>query len=102
MTVASGSATMALLRRASLVALIFFAITPQRSFAQLMKCRLPDGSLYIGVSPPRDCGPVSNARERGPSDSGTSSKRGKSPPTPTPASEQTDGEDRSTLDEEAP
>ena len=102
MTVASGSATMALLRRASLVALIVFAITPQRSFAQLMKCRLPDGSLYIGVSPPSNCGPVSNAQERGPSDSGASPKRAKLPPTPTPASEQTDAEDRPTLDEETP
>ena len=98
MTVASGSATMALLRTASLLALIFFAITPQRSFAQLMKCRLPDGSLYIGVSPPRDCGPVSNARERGPSDSRAAPKPGKF--SPTPASKQTDGEDRSALEEE--
>ena len=92
---------MALLRTASLVALIFFAITPQRSFAQLMKCRLPDGSLYVGISPPRDCGPVSNARERGPSDSGTAPKPGKFSPTPTPALRQTDAEDRSTLDEDA-
>jgi hypothetical protein len=93
---------MALLRRASLVALIAcFAIPAQRSFAQLMKCRLPNGSLYVGISPPADCGPVSNARERGPSDAGTSSKPGKFLPTPTPASKQTDGEDRPTLDEEA-
>jgi hypothetical protein len=92
---------MALLRKASLVALIIFAITPQRSFAQLMKCRRPNGSLYLGISPPPDCGPVSNARERGPSDSGASPKPGKFPSTPTPASKQTDGEDRSTLDEDA-
>ena len=91
---------MALLRRASLVALFLFAITPQQSSAQLMKCRLPDGSLYIGVSPPPDCGPVSNARERGPSDSGAAPKPRKFLPTPTPASKDTDGEDRPTLDEE--
>ena len=92
---------MALLRTASLVALIFFAITPQRSFAQLMKCRLPDGSLYVGISPPRDCGPVSNARERGPSDSRAAPKPGKFSATPTPAEKEMDGEDRSTLGEDA-
>jgi hypothetical protein len=94
---------MAALGRATLVALIAsFTITPRQSVAQLMKCRLPNGSLYVGISPPPDCGPVSNARERGPSDSATSSKPAKAVPTPTPSAKQTEEEDRPTVDQDTP
>ena len=94
---------MAALGRVTLVALVAsFAITPRQCVAQLMKCRLPNGSLYVGISPPPDCGPVSNSRERGPSDSATSSKPAKTLPTPTPSAQQTEEEDRPTIDQDTP
>jgi hypothetical protein len=58
---------------------------PTGALADLMKCRQSNGSLYVGTSPPPDCGPVSNVRERGPSDPDASNEREKPRPMPTAA-----------------
>jgi hypothetical protein len=60
-------------------------LLPTGALADLVKCRQPNGNLYVGTSPPPDCGPVTNARERGPADSDTSNERGKPRPMPTAA-----------------
>jgi hypothetical protein len=40
---------------------------PMGVLAQLVKCRLPNGTLYIGSAPPPDCGPVSDIESAAPS-----------------------------------
>jgi hypothetical protein len=60
-------------------------LLPAGAQADLMKCRQSNGSLYVGTSPPPDCGPVSNVRERGPGDPDASNERGKPRPIPTVA-----------------
>jgi hypothetical protein len=57
-------------------------LLPTTVLAQLMKCRKPDGSLYVGSSPPADCGPVSDVRERGPADLPVPTKTSRHMPTP--------------------
>ena len=60
---------------------------PTGVLAQLVKCRLPNGTLYIGSAPPPDCGPVSDIRERGRVDSSGASGQSQRKPTPTPQPE---------------
>jgi len=60
-------------------------LLPTGAQADLMKCKQSNGSLYVGTSPPPDCGPVSNVRERSPGDADASSERGKPRPVPTVA-----------------
>jgi hypothetical protein len=76
-------------RRIVLVATLL--LLPAGVRAELMKCRQPSGTLYVGSSPPPDCGPVSDTRERGTANSAASherdSERGKPRPNPTPPSE---------------
>jgi hypothetical protein len=73
-------------------------LLPASVHAELMKCRLPSGTLYVGSSPPPDCGPVSDARERGPVDHdsfgepGRDRGRPRANPTPNPR------EDRAVVD----
>ena len=57
---------------------------PTGVLGQLVKCRLPNGTLYIGSAPPPDCGPVSDIREHAPVDSSGASGRPRPKPTPTP------------------
>jgi hypothetical protein len=70
-----------------LVLVSVVVLFPTGAIAQLVKCRLPNGSLYIGSAPPPDCGPVSDIRERGPVDSSDASGRRQPKPTPTPQRE---------------
>jgi hypothetical protein len=53
--------------------------------ADMVKCKKPDGSLYIGPTPPEDCVPVGSARDRSSEGGGASWKPGEFLPTPTPA-----------------
>jgi len=66
----------------ALVAMV--VLLPTGVLAQLVKCRLANGTLYIGSAPPPDCGPVSDVRERGPVDSSGASGQSQRRPTPTP------------------
>ena len=70
------------MRRVSLITTVL--LVPTAVLAQLMKCRQPDGSLYIGSSPPADCGPVSDVREGGPADLPKPIKTSHEKPTPSP------------------
>jgi hypothetical protein len=60
-------------------------LLPTAALADLMKCKQTNGTLYVGTSPPPDCGPVSNVRERGPADSNAANEREKPRPMPTTA-----------------
>jgi hypothetical protein len=68
-----------------IVLITVVCLLPTGALADLMKCRQSNGNLYVGTSPPPDCGPVSNARERGPADSAASNERAKPRPMPTVA-----------------
>ena len=60
-------------------------LLPTGALADLVKCKQTNGSLYVGTSPPPDCGPVSNVRERSPADADTANGREKPRPMPTAA-----------------
>jgi hypothetical protein len=54
--------------------------------ADMVQCKKPDGSLYVGSSPPENCVPVGTLRSQGHGDDGGASwKPGAFLPTPTPA-----------------
>jgi hypothetical protein len=74
--------TMRHLCQLALVAMV--VLFPAGVLAQLVKCRLPNGTLYVGSAPPSDCGPVSDVRERGPVHSSGASGQSQRRPTPTP------------------
>ncbi len=59
----------------SIVLVATLLLLPAGVQAELMKCRQPSGTIYVGSSPPPDCGPVSNVRERGPVDFEVSNER---------------------------
>jgi hypothetical protein len=81
-------------KRSHIIALLVIASVTM-VHAEMVKCKKPDGSLYVGPTPPENCTAVGNLREHPASgDSGSSWKQGDFRPTPTPVP------DTSTLDAE--
>jgi len=74
------------MRAESSLALVALLV-PATGLADMVKCKLPDGSVYIGMSPPPNCGPVSSTQERGLSDLGVPRKPRVPLPTRMPSDE---------------
>jgi hypothetical protein len=58
-------------------------LAPTLALADMVKCKKPDGGLYVGPTPPENCVPVGNLQSQG--SSGSSWSPGAFLPTPTPA-----------------
>ena len=65
------------------LSLAAFALVATRASADMVKCREPNGSLYVGSAPPENCTPLGSIRPQsaGP---GSSWSPGTLLPTPTP------------------
>jgi hypothetical protein len=59
-------------------------LVPSIAAAAMVQCTEPNGSLYIGISPPANCVPVDKLRATPGRDAGSSRKTGELRPTPTP------------------
>jgi hypothetical protein len=70
--------------RAEVAVLLVAVSLPVAARAELAKCKQPDGSLYVGPTPPENCVPVGSIRSQS-GDGASSWKPGEFHATPTPA-----------------
>ena len=63
---------------------VFALLVPTAAVTAMVQCTEPDGSLYIGISPPANCVPIDKLRATPGRGAGSSGRNGELRPTPPP------------------